>query len=186
MQETWVQSLVRKIPWRREWLPTPVFLPGESHGQRSLAGYSPSGHKESDTTEQLTLSVWRQCTWSADTVSVRGFALEHNFPSLNFHALEKAMATHSSVLAWRIPGTAEPMGCHLWGRTESDTTEATWQQQQQQPTVAEKTPVLRARDKGLLPIFATGQFFFFFFTIGKSLNMYFSLQLYKTRDLFFF
>ena len=32
---------VRKIPWRKEWLPTPVFLPGESHGQRSLAGYNP-------------------------------------------------------------------------------------------------------------------------------------------------
>ena len=47
---------VRKIPWRREWLPTPVFLPGVSHGQRGLAGYSPWGHKESDTTEQLTLS----------------------------------------------------------------------------------------------------------------------------------
>jgi len=40
---------VRKMPWRREWLPTPVFLSGESHGQRSLAGYSPWGHKESDT-----------------------------------------------------------------------------------------------------------------------------------------
>ena len=36
---------VGKIPWRRKWQPTPVFLPGESHGQRSLAGYSPSGHK---------------------------------------------------------------------------------------------------------------------------------------------
>ena len=42
---------VGKIPWRRAWLPTPVFLPGESHGQRSLAGYSPWGHKELDTTE---------------------------------------------------------------------------------------------------------------------------------------
>ena len=42
---------VGKIPWRRAWQPTPVFLPGESHGQRSLAGYSPWGHKESDTTE---------------------------------------------------------------------------------------------------------------------------------------
>ena len=41
MQETWVQSLSWKIPWRREWLPTPVFLPGESHGQRSLVGYDP-------------------------------------------------------------------------------------------------------------------------------------------------
>ena len=40
-----------------------------------------------------------------------------------FHALEKEMATHSSVLAWRLPGTREPGG--LWGRTESDTTEAT-------------------------------------------------------------
>ena len=37
---------VWKIPWRREWLPTPVFLPGESHVQRSLMGYSPRGHKE--------------------------------------------------------------------------------------------------------------------------------------------
>ena len=40
-----------KIPWRRAWQPTPVFLPGESHGQRRLAGYSPQGHRESDTTE---------------------------------------------------------------------------------------------------------------------------------------
>ena len=42
---------VRKISWRRAWQPTPVFLPGESHGQRRLAGYSPWGHKESDRTE---------------------------------------------------------------------------------------------------------------------------------------
>ena len=42
---------VGKIPWRRKWQPTPVFLPGESHGQRSLMGYSPGGHKESDMTE---------------------------------------------------------------------------------------------------------------------------------------
>ena len=47
---------IRKIPWRREWLPTPVFLPGESHGLRNLAGYNPQGRKELDTTEQLTLS----------------------------------------------------------------------------------------------------------------------------------
>ena len=48
---------VRKIPWRRKWQPTPVFLPGKSHGQRSLAGYSPWGRKESDTIEWLTLSI---------------------------------------------------------------------------------------------------------------------------------
>ena len=45
---------VRKIPWRRAWQPTPVFLPGESHGQRSLVGYSPRGHKGLDTTEAAT------------------------------------------------------------------------------------------------------------------------------------
>ena len=43
---------VWKIPWRRKYPPTPVFLPGKSHGQKSLAGYRPWGHKESDTTEQ--------------------------------------------------------------------------------------------------------------------------------------
>ena len=42
---------VGKIPWRRQWLPIPVFLPGESHGQNSPVGYSPWGHKESDTIE---------------------------------------------------------------------------------------------------------------------------------------
>ena len=45
--------------------------------------------------------------------------------TFHFHALEEEMATHSSVLAWRIPGTGSLVGCRLWGRTESDTTEAT-------------------------------------------------------------
>ena len=45
--------------------------------------------------------------------------------TFHFHALEKEMATHTSVLAWRIPGTGSLAGCHLWGHTESDTTEAT-------------------------------------------------------------
>ena len=53
---TWVGSLRwGEIPWRREWTPTPVFLPGELHGQKSLAGYSQWGCKEADRTEQLTL-----------------------------------------------------------------------------------------------------------------------------------
>ena len=47
---------VRKVSWRRKWLPTPVFLPGEFHGEKSLVGYSPWGCKESDTTERLTFS----------------------------------------------------------------------------------------------------------------------------------
>ena len=68
---------------RRQWHPTPVLLPGKSHGQRSLVGCSPWGRKELDTIERL---------------------------HFHFHALEKEMATHSSVLAWRIPETAEPGG----------------------------------------------------------------------------
>ena len=45
--------------------------------------------------------------------------------TFHFHALEKEMATHFSVLAWRIPGAGSQVGCRLWGRAESDTTEAT-------------------------------------------------------------
>ena len=58
MQKTQVQSLGQEDCWRRRRQPTPVFLPGESHWQRGLVGYSPWGHKESDTTEQLTLDVY--------------------------------------------------------------------------------------------------------------------------------
>ena len=55
--QTWVQPLGQEDPLEKEWQPTPVFLPGEVHGQGSLAGYSSWGHKESDRTEQLTLSL---------------------------------------------------------------------------------------------------------------------------------
>ena len=71
------------------------YLPGKSHGRRSLVGCSPWGREESDTTEQL---------------------------HFHFHALEKEMATHSSVLPWRIPGTGEPGGLPSMGshRVEHD------------------------------------------------------------------
>ena len=81
---------------RRRWHPTPVLLLGKSHGRRSLIGCSPWGREESDTTERL-----------------------------HFHALEKETATHSSVLAWRILGMAEPgglpsMGSHRVGHDWSN------------------------------------------------------------------
>ena len=59
VRQDWATSLSLSIfmHWRRKWQPTPVFLPGESHGQRSLVGYSPWGLKESDRTERLTLSL---------------------------------------------------------------------------------------------------------------------------------
>ena len=78
---------------RRQWHPTPVLLPGKSHGRRNLIGCSPWRRKELDMTERL---------------------------HFHFHTLEKEMATHSSVLPWRIPGTGEPgrlpsMGSHRVG-----------------------------------------------------------------------
>ena len=66
--------------------PTPVLLPGKSRGRSSVVGYSPWGREESDVTERF-----------------------------HFHALEKEKATHSSVLAWRIPGTGEPGGLPSMG-----------------------------------------------------------------------
>ena len=50
---------VGKIPWRRAWQPTPVFLSGDSHGERNLVGYTPWGSKELDMSEV----TWRACTW---------------------------------------------------------------------------------------------------------------------------
>ena len=65
---------VRKIPWRRQWQPTPVFLPGKSHGPRSLVGYSPWGRKEPDVTERLNIqfSIVTARTYSP-TNSAGGF-----------------------------------------------------------------------------------------------------------------
>ena len=67
--ETRIPSWAGKDPWRWKWQPTPVFLPGKSHGWRSLAGYSPWGHKESDRTEQLHffLSFFFHFVWATRT-----------------------------------------------------------------------------------------------------------------------
>ena len=80
---------VSTLPRRRQWHSTPVLLPGKSHGRRRLVGCSPWGREESDTTE-FTFTF-------------------------HFHALEKEMATHSSVLAWKIAGTGEPVGLPSMG-----------------------------------------------------------------------
>ena len=74
----------------RQWHPTPVLLPGKSHGRRSLVD---SVHGVSKSRTQL-----------------RDFTF-----TFHFHTLEKEMATHSSVLAWRIPGTVEPGGLPSMG-----------------------------------------------------------------------
>ena len=124
-------SLFTFMHWRRKWQPTPVFLPGKSHGRRSLVGYSPWGHWGLDTTEQLHFhfslpSIGEgngtplQCSclenpmdggaWKAAVYGVaEGQTRLSNFTfTFHFDALEKEMATHSSILPWKIPGTGEP------------------------------------------------------------------------------
>ena len=68
MRETWARFLgqVRKIPWRRAWQPVPIILPGESHGQKSLEGYSPWGCKESDMNEWLNTHTHTHTLWSPE------------------------------------------------------------------------------------------------------------------------
>ena len=85
---------------RRQWQPTPVLLPGKSHGRRSLVGCSPWGRKGQTRLSDFTFTF-------------------------HFHTLEKEMAAHSSVLAWRIPGTGYPgglpsMALHRVGHDWSD------------------------------------------------------------------
>ena len=86
--------------WRRKWQPTPVFSPGESKGQEA----------------------WLAAIYGVAQSQTRLSDFTFTF---HFRALQKEMATHSSVLAWRIPGTGSLVGCRLWGRTELDMTEAT-------------------------------------------------------------
>ena len=106
---------VRKIPWRRDRVPTPVFRPREFNGQRSLAGYSPKtvGVAESDTIEWISLSL-------PPAAYSLGFLGGSDNKESAFNAgdavwslggedpLEKEKATHSSILAWRITWTEEP------------------------------------------------------------------------------
>ena len=97
-------STCTSTTWRRRWHPTPVLLPGKPHGRRSLVGCSPGVEKSRTRLNDFTFTF-------------------------HFPALEKEMATHSSVLAWRIPGMGEPgglpsMGSHRVRHDWSDLTAA--------------------------------------------------------------
>ena len=93
-----------KIPWRRKWQATPVFLPGESHGQRSLVGYSPWGCKELDRTESLPLIyilTWGFPGGSDGKKSACNAVDLGLIPGLG-GSPAKGNGNHS-ILAWRIP-----------------------------------------------------------------------------------
>ena len=72
---------VGKTPWRRAWQPTPVFLPGEAHGQRSLAGYSPWGHKQSGMAEVTRHSTSHSSSLAVSTTSAVTSSMEVLNPS---------------------------------------------------------------------------------------------------------
>jgi len=105
---TWVW----KIPWRREWPLTPVFLPGEFHGQRSLEGYSPQSCKESDMTEWLTLTISHsQLTnkivivsseqWSDSAICVHvSILLQISVPSRLPHNIEQGSLCYTAGPCW--------------------------------------------------------------------------------------
>jgi len=94
---------------------TPVFLPGESHGQRSLAGYSPWGRKESDRTE---------VTWHGTSQSIQSFSHVRLLVT-PWTAAHQGIATQSSILSWRIPVDRGAWQATVHRVAESDTTEAT-------------------------------------------------------------
>ena len=123
---------VGKIPWRRKRQPTPVPLPGKFHGWRSLVGYSPRGRKELDTTEWLN---WAELNWmyranmglpwwlnSRESACNAGDSVQSLGLPKPGRSLEKEMAPHSCILAWKIPWTEEPGGLQYMGSQESDMT----------------------------------------------------------------
>ena len=104
-----------KIPWRRAWQPTPGFLSGEYHGQRSLAGYSPRARKESAQLSDFTHSLRHLRGFpsgaSGKEPACQGRRHKRWVRSLGQEdPLEEGMATHSRILVWRIPWTEEPGG----------------------------------------------------------------------------
>ena len=69
-----------RSPWRRAWQPTPIFLPGESHGQRSLASYSPRGRNSQTPLKPLSTHAWRELIWFSLASCTKGFhSLVHCF-----------------------------------------------------------------------------------------------------------
>ena len=104
MQETGLIPVSERSAGEGIGYPTPVFLPGELHGQKPLVDYSPWGCKESDMTERLSLSLSTRASLVSQMVKNPPAMRETWVRSLGWEdPLEEGMATHSSILAWRIP-----------------------------------------------------------------------------------
>ena len=110
MQETRFDPWVRKIRWRRKWQPTPVLLPGKSHGWRSLIGYSPWCHKESDMTEQLHFHFHNRAE-APDSNPVTGFHL-NLLPHLSLSFMQQPMSVDSWMTNTYNNKMNPPKGLH--------------------------------------------------------------------------
>ena len=87
-----------RSPWSRRWQFTPIFFPGKSHGQRSLVGYSPWGHKESDATEHTHMPVVSQFSCSVVSNSLRPHGLQH--PRLSCPSPTPGACSNSCPSSW--------------------------------------------------------------------------------------
>ena len=126
MQETWVWSLIGTIPWGRKWQPTPVFLPGEPHGQSSKEGYNPWGCKELDTTEWLTLSLSFICIESWCCMLLKNHIVQLKYiqflfvshTSIKLGGKGKKKNKKASISSWENSSLeTKPAGC--WPGTSS-------------------------------------------------------------------
>ena len=104
---------VGKIPWRRTWQPTPVFLLGESHGQRCLVGYSPWGCKESDTTEQLSMHVHTHLRCSNSTPRYIPKRTEDRHSHKNLHTIVRSSIMCNNLKWNRTSLMVQWIGVHL-------------------------------------------------------------------------
>ena len=111
--------MVRKIPWRREWQPIPVFLPGEFHGQRILAGYSPWGCKELDVSQQINNnSVTERLPVVKTLLGQPGFD-----PWVGKFLWRREWQSTPVFLPGEFHGQRSLVGYSSWGHKEADTTE---------------------------------------------------------------
>ena len=104
IQETWVW----KMPWRRQWQPTPVFLPAESHGQRSLVGSSPWGHRESDMTKRLTHTYGAGTSRSGEGLWDSDVGAVSSYPWPAPHSLCFSVLAASVQKSWQLSRRSEP------------------------------------------------------------------------------
>ena len=113
----WFDSWVGKIPWKRKWRSSPVFLPGNFNGQRSLVGYSPWHHKESDTTEWACTCMFWYSKWLVTFIRVTSRSVrreKENFETLIRTRFWRALYASLKIFGINFLGYWEPLQWLIW------------------------------------------------------------------------